>query len=132
MLRLTEVKLALDHSESALQNVILQRLGIGADELISYTIFRRGQDARKQSAIYFVYTLDVAVSNEEAVLKRLKNKAHVALAPDIDYRLVTHARSAPVARPIVIGTGPCGIFAGLMLAQMGFRPIILERGKAVR
>ena len=132
MLRLTEVKLPLDHAESAIKAAILKRLGVPSDELLSYSIFRRGHDARKKSAIYFVYTLDVELSNEAEVLQRLPDIPHVRPAPDIGYRFVAQAPGGRNSRPIVIGTGPCGIFAGLVLAQMGFRPIILERGKAVR
>ncbi len=132
MLRLTEIKLPLDHSEDDLKAAILARLGIAADELIGYSIFRRGFDARKLSAIQFVYTLEVEVRDETALLKRLKNAPHISPAQDTAYHFVAQAPKDLTERPIVIGTGPCGIFAGLVLAQMGFRPIILERGKAVR
>ncbi|MBI3901778.1 MAG: NAD(P)/FAD-dependent oxidoreductase [Nitrosomonadales bacterium] len=132
MLRLTEIKLPLGHSEDALTSAILARLGIDAAELVSHTIFRRGYDARKPSAIQFVYTLEVEVKDEAALFKRLKNAPHIAVAPDTRYRFVAQAPKDLAERPIVIGTGPCGIFAGLILAQMGFKPIILERGKAVR
>lgn len=132
MLRLTEIKLPLTHSADQLKAAILQRLGIVADELLGYSIFRRGYDARRKSAILFVYTLDVEVRNEAALLERLHGDKHVALAPDMSYRYVAQAPQHLDERPVVIGTGPCGIFAGLLLAQMGFRPIILERGKAVR
>ncbi|MDD5181234.1 MAG: NAD(P)/FAD-dependent oxidoreductase, partial [Gallionellaceae bacterium] len=107
-------------------------LGIGADELINYSIFRRGFDARKPSAIQFVYTLEVEVKNEAVLLQRLKNTPHISVAPDTSYHFVAQAPKDLTERPIVIGSGPCGIFAGLILAQMGFRPIMLERGKAVR
>ena len=131
MLRLTEVKLPLDHPESAIEAALLARLGVAAADLVGFTVFRRAVDARKKSAIVLIYTLDVEVRNEAAVLNRLKGDRHVSLAPDMDYRFVTHAPpSAP--RPVVIGTGPCGLLAALVLAQMGFRPIILERGKVVR
>ncbi len=132
MLRLTEIKLPLDHSEDDLKAAILVRLGIVADELIGYSIFRRGFDARKLSAIQFVYTLEVEVRDETALLEPLKNAPHISPAPDTAYHFVAQAPKDLTERPIVIGTGPCGIFAGLILAQMGFRPIILERGKAVR
>ncbi len=132
MLRLTEIKLPLDHSKDDLKAAILARLGIAADELIGYSIFRRGFDARKLSAIQFVYTLAVEVRDETALLERLKNAPHISPAPDTAYHFVAQAPKDLTERPIVIGTGPCGIFAGLILAQMGFRPIILERGKAVR
>ena len=130
MLRLTEIRLPLDHPADALSNAILKRLGIVASDLISFTIFRRGYDARKRNAIVLVYTVDVEVKNEAALLE--KNIPHVAPAPDMSYRIVAQAPPGLTERPVVIGTGPCGIFAGLLLAQMGFRPIILERGKEVR
>ncbi|MDP1981413.1 MAG: NAD(P)/FAD-dependent oxidoreductase [Sulfuritalea sp.] len=132
-MRLTELKLPLDHTESDLHSAILKRLGITADELLGFTIFRRSHDARKPSAIVFIYTFDVELKNEAAVLKRLRGDRHVGPTPDTRYHFVTSAPlTPPTPRPIVIGTGPCGLFAGLILAQMGFRPLILERGKSVR
>jgi hypothetical protein len=130
MLRLTEIRLPLDHPADALQAAILKRLGIAAHELKGHALFRRGYDARKKNAIVFVYTVDVEVENEAALLK--KKLPHVAPAPDMDYRYVAQAPQGLQERPVVIGLGPCGIFAGLLLAQMGFKPIIVERGKAVR
>jgi uncharacterized protein len=132
MLRITELKLPLDHPESAIKSAILSRLGIGAEELITYTVFRQGHDARKRDAISLVYTLDVATKNEQVILTRLKNDPQVSLTPDTTYHFVTQAPVNITERPVIIGTGPCGLFAGLILAQMGFRPIILERGKEVR
>ena len=131
MIRLTEVKLPLDHPESAIRDAVLKRLGIPADRLAGFTVFRRAVDARKP-AIALTYTIDVEASNEAALLQRLKGDRHVARAPDMSYRFVARAPAALASRPVVIGTGPCGLFAGLLLAQMGFRPIILERGKIVR
>jgi uncharacterized FAD-dependent dehydrogenase len=132
-MRLTELKLPLDHSADDLRLAILKRLGIAPHELVGYTLFRRSHDARKPTAIVFIYTLDVVLKDEPAVLKRLRGDKHVSATPDTDYRFVAKApQSSTDPRPIVIGTGPCGLFAGLILAQMGFRPIILERGKAVR
>ncbi|MFI3157308.1 MAG: NAD(P)/FAD-dependent oxidoreductase [Methylococcaceae bacterium] len=132
MLRITELKLPLNHPENMLQTAILDRLGISVAELISYTLFRQGFDARKRNAILLVYTVDIEVANEQAILNRLKNDPHISLTPDSAYRFVTQAPSDQALRPVIIGTGPCGLFAGLILAQMGFRPIILERGKEVR
>ncbi len=131
MLRITEVKLPLDHPVTAIRAAILQRLGIAENELIGYSIFRRAVDARKP-AISFIYTLDVEVSEEPALFERLEDDSRVSRAPDTSYRYVARAPDGLVSRPVVIGTGPCGLFAGLLLAQMGFRPLILERGKAVR
>ena len=131
MLRLTEIRLPLDHSEAALPAAVLKRLGIAASDLLQHTVFRRAVDARKPT-IFFTYTLDVETRNEAALLARFKDDRHVSRAPDMTYRFVAHAPSRLASRPVVIGTGPCGFFAGLLLAQMGFRPLILERGKAVR
>jgi uncharacterized FAD-dependent dehydrogenase len=130
MLRLTEIKLPLDHSEDDLQAAIRQRLDLRPDVRLRYTLFRRGYDARKPSRILFIYTLDVEVENEAALLAR--NIKHVGPAPDMSYRFVAQAPENLGERPVVIGMGPCGIFAGLLLSQMGFRPIVLERGKPVR
>ncbi len=132
MLRITELKLPLDHPESSIKTAILNRLGIGADELIAYTIFRQGHDARRRDAISLVYTLDVETKNQQAILTRMKDDSHISLTPDTAYHFVTQAPKNFTGRPIVIGTGPCGLFAGLILAQMGFKPVILERGKEVR
>ncbi|MEY3880945.1 MAG: hypothetical protein RIQ94_1741, partial [Pseudomonadota bacterium] len=132
MLRITELKLPLDHQESALKTAIINRLGIGSEALVSYTIFRQGHDARKRDAISLVYTLDVETKNEHDIMARLQDDPQITLTPDTSYQFVAQAPKELNHRPIVIGTGPCGLFAGLLLAQMGFKPIILERGKEVR
>jgi uncharacterized FAD-dependent dehydrogenase len=133
MLRISEVKLPLDHPEDALAPAVAERLTIPAGDLLSLTIYRRGYDARKRDRILIVYTVDVEVVDEPLLLARFEGNPHIVRTPDMRYRFVADASSAPQApRPIVIGMGPCGLFAGLILAQMGFRPIILERGKAVR
>ncbi|MDO8299921.1 NAD(P)/FAD-dependent oxidoreductase [Lacisediminimonas sp.] len=132
MLRLTEISLPLDHPEAALAEAAVARLGIPAEDLLGFTIVRRGYDARKRSGILLVYTLDVDIRNEAQVLDRLKGRPAIGPKPDTQYRFVGRAPANLTSRPVVIGTGPCGLFAGLILAQMGFRPIILERGKEVR
>ncbi|ANN66403.1 NAD(P)/FAD-dependent oxidoreductase [Bordetella bronchialis] len=133
MLRISEVKLPLDHPEAALSQAIATRLAIPPTDLVSFHIHRRGYDARKRDYIQLVYTLDVELRDEAAVRKRFANDPHIGPTPDMQYRFVADASMAPnAARPVVVGMGPCGLFAGLILAQMGFRPIILERGKAVR
>jgi uncharacterized protein len=130
MLRLTQIKLPLNHGDDALRSAILKKLRLAADRLLTFNVVRRGHDARKKSSMFYVYTVDAAVKDEAALLARLKDP-QVRLAPDMDYKFVT-AAPAKFQRPLVIGAGPCGLFAALILAQMGFRPIILERGKAVR
>ena len=132
MLRLTEIKLPLDHAEGALKSAILLKLDIREHELKDFHIHRRGIDARKPVAISVIYTVDVNLVDEDAALSRFASDARVARTPDMNYRFVGHAPTGMDMRPVVIGNGPCGLFAGLILAQMGFRPIILERGKDVR
>src|SRR5471030_1094833 len=136
MLRLSEIKLPLEHSESELESAIRSRLAlihVPADGLIRYTVFRRAHDARKRTDIKLTYIVDVDVKDEAAALRYLDDQPHCTVTPDMAYKFVAKAPvSMTSPRPVVIGMGPCGLFAGLVLAQMGFRPIILERGKAVR
>jgi uncharacterized protein len=132
MLRLTDITLPLDHPEEALAAAIRHRLHVGAHAVRGYSVFRRGYDARRRGAIQLIYTLDVDVADEAKLLQRFADDQHVRPTPDTNYRFVTQAPANMAHRPVVIGMGPCGLFAGLLLAQMGFRPIILERGKAVR
>ena len=133
MIRLTDLLLPLDHPPEALAEAICARLEISPAELERFAVARRGNDARKKHAIRLVYSLDLVVADEEAVLARFADDPHVRPTPDTAYRFVTRAPenySGP--RPVVIGAGPCGLLAALVLAQMGFRPIIIERGTAVR
>jgi hypothetical protein len=132
MLRLTDLRLPLDHGEAALTAAILRRLDIDAAALTGYTIARRGYDARKRGAIMLIYALDIDTPREAELLKRFADDAQVQPTPDTSYHFVAKAPPRIEHRPLVIGFGPCGLFAGLILAQMGFRPIILDRGKAVR
>jgi len=136
MLRLTELRLPLNHAEDALRPAVLARLGLKNGQLKSFTVFKRSYDARKKSAMVLIYTVDCEVADEAALLARFAGDAHVKPTPDMDYKFVGqlpadfYAGARP--RPVVIGFGPCGIFAALILAQMGLRPIVLERGKQVR
>ncbi|HKR77107.1 MAG TPA: NAD(P)/FAD-dependent oxidoreductase [Rhodanobacter sp.] len=132
MLRLTDLKLPLDHPAEALTAAIRAKLGIKPEALLGFTVFRRGYDARKRGAIALIYTLDVEVADEAVLLARHADDRHIQPTPDTGYRFVAQAPTKLEHRPIVIGFGPCGIFAALILAQSGFRPIVLERGKAVR
>ncbi len=136
MLRLTELRLPLDHPEDALRAAVVQRLRIADADLLGFSIARRGHDARKKSAILLIYSVDCEVRDENAVLAAHAGEPHVRAAPDTRYRNVATAPADFFAgerpRPIVVGFGPCGIFAALVLAQMGLRPIVLERGREVR
>ena len=131
MLRIQELKLPLDHPEPALRQAIVKRLSIADNALVSFTVFKRAYDARKTSAIQLIYTIDCTVRDEASVLKRLSKDKQIGLTPDLAYKLPAKAPQGQ-KRPVVIGMGPCGLFAGLILAEMGFNPIILERGKIVR
>jgi len=132
MLRLTEIRLPLDHTPEALRAAILERLSIADIDLLDFSVFKRSYDARSKRNIQLIYIVDVQVKNSAALLQQHQNHPHIKATPDMAYRPVAQAPSSLKHRPVVIGMGPCGIFAGLLLAQMGFRPIILERGKAVR
>jgi len=132
MIRLTDIKLALDHDESALEKAILETLCIPKSQLHTFTVFKRGYDARNKRAIQLIYTLDVDVTDEAALLETHKHNNRIRITPDMTYRFVAEAPKDLTERPVVIGLGPCGLFAALILAQMGFKPIVLERGKAVR
>ena len=125
MLRLTDIKLPLDHGPDALKAAILKKLRLPAEALIDWRVFKRAHDARNRNAIFYIYTVDVALKDESRAPKDARP------TPDLEYKFVAHAPRA-FQRPLVIGAGPCGLFAALILAQSGFRPIILERGKVVR
>lgn len=132
MIRLSNIKLPLQHDESALVNAILTTLSITKKQLVSYNLFRRGYDARKKNSIFLIYTLDVETTNESELLEQFSDNQLIKKTPDLDYHFVAKAPAELIERPVVIGFGPCGLLTGLVLAQMGYKPIILERGKEVR
>ncbi|MEQ1487666.1 MAG: NAD(P)/FAD-dependent oxidoreductase [Methylotenera sp.] len=161
MIRITEIKLPLEHKPNDIVAAVIKKLGINAADLVEYSIFKRGVDARKANAILLAYTLDVTVKGEAKVLAKLTKDPHVKPAPDTSYKFVAFNSPSPLAgegrgegahktspspqpspikgeganarlRPVVVGLGPAGLFAALILAQSGFKPLVLERGKAVR
>lgn len=131
MLRLTEIKLELEHTQEELINAICFKLSLQPEDIIGYTLFKRSYDARR-SAMCWIYAIDVEVANEGEILKNLFDSPHVSPTPDMTYKYVGQAPANLTERPLVVGFGPCGFFAALLLAQMGFKPIVLERGKEVR
>ena len=134
MLRISELRLPLEHPELALEQAILKKLDILKSALIEFSVFKRSYDARKKNAMLFVYSVDVTVRDEAALLRKFSRDITVKPSPDTRYHFIGRAPSgfSPVHRPVVVGFGPCGIFAALVLAQMGLKPIVLERGKPVR
>ena len=127
MPRLTELRLPVDHDDAALAQAIRARLCLDEAAALTWSVARRGYDARRRDAIQLVYSIDVTVPGAVPPEDR-----QIGPIPTTDYRQVTRAPARLASRPVVIGSGPCGLFAGLVLAEMGFRPIILERGKIVR
>ncbi|MES2014150.1 MAG: NAD(P)/FAD-dependent oxidoreductase [Pseudomonadota bacterium] len=138
MLRITEIKLPLTsatdkgHTDREIRAAVIKKLAINAADLLKFSIFKRGVDARKASAILLVYSLDVTINGEAKVLAKLGKDPHVKPTPDTSYKFVASAPETLADRPIVVGLGPAGLFAALILAQSGFKPLVLERGKAVR
>ena len=133
MIRITELPLPLGYAPDALRQAILKRLSLPEADLLDFTLFKRSYDARKKnSGILFICIVDVTVRDEAAVLRRYARDRQVAVAPDTGYHPVAKAPALLKDRPIVVGFGPCGLFAALLLAQMGFKPIVLERGRDVR
>jgi uncharacterized FAD-dependent dehydrogenase len=121
MIRITELRLAIDHAPEALELAIVRFLKIAPKDLISFEVFKRSYDARKNVALAFIYTIDVSVKDEAQVLTHFAGNIHVRPSPDTRYHFIAKAPQKIQQRPVVIGFGPCGIFAALLLAQMGFK-----------
>ena len=136
MIRITELRLPLDHPPEALKAAAAKRLGLSEEALVALHVHKRSHDARKKQALTFIYSVDLEVAGgadaESTLLARFADDPRITQAPDMAYHFVARAPETLAFRPLVVGFGPAGIFAALVLAQMGFRPIVLERGKAVR
>jgi uncharacterized FAD-dependent dehydrogenase len=133
VIRITELSLPLDSDIHALRRAIVKRLRISDAELLDFKVYKRSYDARrKNSSITFVHVIDLVARDEAALLERLAGDPNVGAAPDTNYYPVGRAPTSLSERPVIVGFGPCGLFAALLLAQMGFKPIVLERGREVR
>src|SRR3954463_4311752 len=138
MLLLSQIRLPVDHSDDALRSAAATALGIKPEQLHSISVKQRAIDARKRNDVLFCYTLLVDLEDEPAVLARAAKPGHIEPAPDEAYRVVNSeppsiSRNAALPRPtvVIVGSGPCGLFCGLILARYGFKPLLLERGKPV-
>lgn len=131
MIRISEIKIGLDHTSEELTSAVAEKINLKPSEILKIVIFKRSYDARR-SAMCLIYIVDVEIKNQDRILNKFKNDHNIKPTPDMNYRHVGYAPTNLTERPIVIGFGPCGFFAALMLAQMGFKPIVLERGKQVR
>ncbi|WP_201578026.1 NAD(P)/FAD-dependent oxidoreductase [Psychrobacter okhotskensis] len=135
MIRLTEIKLPLNHAPEELTTAITKKLKISAEQIDAVVMFKRGYDARNKRNIQLIYTLDITLTDSDLtndLLVQFESDNHVKATPDTSYSYVGRAPENLTERPVVIGFGPCGLLAGLTLAQMGFKPIIIERGNEVR
>ena len=129
MLRLNEVKLPINHSKEALYNKIKKILN--TKEAFEYEIIRRSLDARKKPDLFFSYIVDVKIKNEDKIIKY--SKKNISKVNENKYSFPYNCENINENdRPVIIGLGPAGLFAGLYLARSGFKPIILERGSCIR
>lgn len=130
MIRINEIKLSLDDDESLLKSKAAKILKINEKYIESYTIFKKSVDARKKDDVHFTYALDVIIMlDEEQIVNKCKS-GKVQIVKPYHYELPQNKRTSQF-RPIVVGFGPAGMLAGLILAQAGAMPIILERGKDI-
>jgi uncharacterized FAD-dependent dehydrogenase len=131
MIRIRDIRLPFDHPEEGLAGRILERLGIAGHELVGFTVAHKSIDARRKNSILAVYTIDAQLKDEAAVLRRFPEDIHVFQTPSLEYPMPA-VRAVSGRSPVVVGSGPCGLFAALVLAQLGLKPILIERGKDVR
>jgi len=130
MLRLANIKLNIYEDEAGLKEIILSKLNIKEKDLMNYKIFKKSLDARKRESVSFVYTVDVRVRNEQKVWQGCRQK-EVTISPEMGYKYVDPGPEKMTCPPVIVGTGPAGLFAGLILSRMGYRPLLLERGEEV-
>jgi len=130
MIRIQQLKLPVSHTEEQLKSKIAKTLRLPINEIKQYNIRKQSVDARKKQEVSFVYTVDVEVPDEQKLMKNNKNN-HVSVAKDVAYLFPESGTKQLKHRPVIIGSGPAGLFCGYLLAQHGYRPLILERGRCV-
>ena len=131
MIRISQIKIKPNHTPEELESKLLNLLRIKKDDLVSYRIQKQSLDARKKPDIYYVYTVDAAVRNESALKRQIKKNSNICIAADKSYQFSPSGRQPLLWRPVIIGSGPAGLFCAYMLAQHGYRPILIERGAPV-
>ena len=129
MIRINQLKLQIPHTEEALEKKIQKTLHLKKGDSFTYRIHRQSLDARRKPELFYVYTVDVTVSNENAVLKHCKG--NIQKVEEKHYQIPSHGTEILNARPVVIGSGPAGLFCAYLLALEGYRPLVLERGACV-
>lgn len=130
MLRINQLKLPVEHTEEQLGKKLLHTLHIKEHELKHYFIRKRSIDARKKPDLFYVYSIDFEVSDEKRLLRNLKGK--VRIADEKKYEIPTCGKQKSAWRPVIVGSGPAGLFCAYLLASKGYRPIVIERGAPVR
>lgn len=130
MIQISQLKLPCTHTQQELREKIERTLRIRPEELMEYSIEKQSIDARKKPQIFYVYTIHASVLQEKKVFKKVHSK-NITIVEKKVYQFPFHAESIPADRPVIIGSGPAGLFCAYMLAEHGFAPILLERGKAI-
>ena len=131
MIQISQLKLPVTHKKSDLEKKISTTLKISRSELLNWHIEKKSLDARRKPDLFYVYTITAEVSNEKRILKRIKNKNITLKSKSDSYECNPTGNQILKHRPVVIGTGPAGLFCGYELARMGYRPILLERGASI-
>lgn len=127
VIRVNNIKVTLGQRGQVLA-LLQNKLGISPGQLLAYHIYKESVDARKPEMIYFVYTVDAEVADESSILSRAQPDPDISITPDLSYHFVQPGSQPLLQRPIIVGAGPAGLFCGLLLAEMGYRPLLLERG----
>ena len=131
MIQISQLKLQIPHTEEQLEEKIKKVLGIRKTDFLSFRILKRSLDARKKPVLFYVYTVEAEVKREKALKHKIKNPNIFFRGPIADYKIIPCGEQPFRERPVVIGSGPAGLFCTYALAKMGYRPLLLERGEAV-